>query len=248
MATPRNELPITPAEQEADFLFKAQMAAYHWVLGYWKQGLGVIGIVLLLALVGGQTATWYRDRQRASSAALAEIVAEMPEPPELAQYGLVPRDDLNDPSHVQTLRDAAAAFEKLAADSSGLVCAEAWFRAGDTWDRLQDDDHAIAAFQASFEADEGGIYTYAAGNRLAAALRRKGETAKADAAVRELATSLDGFLAENALLDLMKAQAAAGDREALERSAAEFRARFANSARMERVDKLAPSAAAPAGS
>ncbi len=103
MAEPHH--PITPADQEADLFFKFQMKLAHWLYGYWKQGLVGIGIFLFFAFVVGQTSTCIRDRAREGSAALARSQALLPEPSQMAQYGLAPLDDLTDPEHVAQLED-----------------------------------------------------------------------------------------------------------------------------------------------
>ena len=112
--------PITPADQEADLFFKFQMKLAHWLYGYWKQGLVGIGIFLFFAFVVGQTSTCIRDRAREGSAALARSQALLPEPSQMAQYGLAPLDDLTDPEHVAQLEAAAKSFEDVA--RSGQLC------------------------------------------------------------------------------------------------------------------------------
>jgi len=236
-----NELPgapITPADQEADVFFKVQMKLAHWVYGYWKQGLAGIGTVLLLTLIVGQTATFLRDQQRDGSAAMAAVERSMPEPSPLAQYGLAPLDDLTDPEHVTALEQAAQSFEDVAAASTRLAKAEAWLRAGNTWSRAGNTERATVAYQAAYDADPGGIYTYAAGNRLAAIHRQAERTEQATELLRELASDQKGYLAEQALLDLMDVQLESGDTESLQRLVAEFRARFDTSPRLEQVQLI----------
>lgn len=248
MSQPPPNQPILPSDQDADLLFRAQMAAYHYVLGYWKQGVAVIALVLLVALVGGETATHLRDQQRRDSAALSDVGKNMPDPSPLAQYGLAPPYDVTDADTKADLSAVAERYEQLADDAHGLASAEAWFRAGDLWDQLGEADHARADFQKSYDADRGGIYTYAAGNRLVILLRAGGEDASARAILRDLGSSLDGFLAERALLDLMDMMAAAGDPDGVTRTASEFRERFAKSPRLDQVSALEAQAAASKGS
>ena len=238
MATQRPQVPITPADQEADLMFKVQMKVAHWVYGYWKQGIAVICVILGVTFIVGQTSTCLRDRERAGSAALAEVVRGLPEPEPLSLYGLAPADDLSDQERVQQLTASAEALEAVANDNGGLASAEAWLRAADTWTRLEDAERAQAAFLKAYDADRGGIYTYAAGNRLAVLHREAGRDADARAIYRTLATSMKGFLAERALIDLMALERAAGDGPTLQRYAAEFRARFPDSPRMDEVVQL----------
>jgi len=235
--------PITPADQEADLFFKVQMQLAHWVYGYWKQGLAGIGTVLLLTLIVGQTATCLRDQQRDGSAAMAAVERSMPETDPLAQYGLAPLDDLDDAEHVTALEKAAEGFEAVAAETNRLAAAEAWLRAANTWSRAGNDERALVAYQQAFDADAGGIYTYAAGNRLAAIHRHADRFDEAEAVYRELASDQRGYLAEQALLDLMTMHLDAGKPEPIQRLAAEFRARFDTSPRLEQVQMLETEAA-----
>ncbi len=235
--------PITPADQEADLFFKVQMKLAHWVYGYWKQGLGGIGLVLALTFVVGQTATCLRDQQREGSAAMAAVERTLPEISPMAQYGYAPMDDLDDPERVKALESSAQAFEDVAEESHRLASAEAWFRAGTTWLRAGNNDRAATALAKAYEADRGGIYTYAAGNRLAIIHRQAGENEKAAELYRELASDLKGFLAEQALLDLMDLRIETGDTADIQKLAAEFRARFDASPRLAQVDVLEARAA-----
>lgn len=243
MANEQPDAPITPADQEADLFFKVQMQLAHWVYGYWKQGIAGIGTVLLLTLIIGQTSTCLRDQQRDGSAAMAAVERTLPEPSPLAQYGLAPLDDLTDTEHVAALERAAQAYEDVAESSNRLAGAEAWLRAANTWARAGNDERASIAYDNAYKADPGGVYTYAAGNRLAAIYREAGRSDDAASLYREMASDLEGFLAEQALLDLMGLQIEAGDPASIQRLAAEFRARFDNSPRLEQVQLLEAEAA-----
>jgi tetratricopeptide (TPR) repeat protein len=239
--------PITPADQEADLFFKVQMQLAHWVYGYWKQGLAGIGVVLFLTLVVGQTSTCLRDQQRDGSAAMAAVERAMPAPSPLAQYGLAPLDDLSDPEHVAQLEQAAQAYEDVANGSHRLAQAEAWLRAGNTWARAGNDERAGVAYEAAYDADRGGIYTYAAGNRLAMIHREAERVDQAAELYRDMSRDLKGYLAEQALLDLMGLRLDQGDSESIQRLAGEFRARFDTSPRLEQV-QLIESKATSSGS
>ncbi len=238
MADEHPGAPITPADQEADLFFKVQMQLAHWVYGYWKQGLAAIGTVLLLTLIVGQTSTCLRDQQRDGSAAMAGVERTLPEPSPLAQYGLAPLDDLTDPEHVAALELAAQAYEDVAMGSNRLAAAEAWLRAANTWSRAANEERSAIAYGKAFDADPGGIYTYAAGNRLAVIHRQAGRTQEAETVYRDMASDLDGYLAEQALLDLMSLKLDAGEADSIQRLAAEFRARFDKSPRLEQVQLL----------
>ncbi|MBN1337073.1 MAG: hypothetical protein JXB39_14030 [Deltaproteobacteria bacterium] len=246
MANEPREAPVTPSDHQADVLFRVQMKVADIALGYWKQGLIALAVVLALALTVGLVSNHIRDSRRATSAAVARVDAEVPPMDPGSFYGLSPADDLSDPERVAALEKAARGYEAAARDGTGPAVVEAWVRAGETWQRLERTDEAIQAFQEGYERGGKAIYRYAPGNRLAVLLADAGRHEEAEAIYRKMATGLDGYLAEQALMDLMALQAASGRAEAVKRSAAEFRARFTKSPRLPQVAALEAQASAPA--
>jgi len=238
------EAPVTPSDQQADLLFRAQMKVADLVLGYWKQGLLVLAALLTTSLVVGLVSNHVRDARRATSAAVARVDAELPPIDPLSLYGLAKTDDLSDTARVAALEKAARDYEAAARDGSGPAVVEAWVRAGETWQRLGRTDEAVAAFQAGFDEGKKGIYRYTPGNRLAVLLADAGRREEAEAVYRRMATGLQGYLAEQALIDLMTLQASSGQGDAVRKSAAEFRARFSKSPRLDEVAAVEASAAA----
>jgi hypothetical protein len=240
----KSRIPVTPSDQEADVLFRVQMKVADIVLGYWKQGLGVLGVVLLASLVVGLTQGWIRDSRRSASAAIARVTEGIPAPDPLSAYGLAPQDDLNDPSRVASLRESAEAFEKVAREASGVGRATAWIKAGELWIRVNDPNRALEAFRAARKASDDDILGYTAGSQVARILADQGDTAGARTMLRELATSGKGLLGERPLMEIMKLQLEERDAEGVKKSAAEFRARFAKSPRLDEVAALEARAAA----
>lgn len=239
--------PAIPQDQEeADVLFKTQMKVANFLLGYWKHGLGFIGVILLVSFIIGTGRNYIRDRQRDFSAQIAQVERDMPQPDQLSFYGLAPADDLHDPERVEQLEEAARGFEAVAEDASGVAEAEAWIKAGDTWGRLGRQDEALAAFQKGYEASGGDVTRFAAGNRLAVILWEREEYDRAEEVLRELGSSTDGYLAEKALLTLMDLHLETGDTEALSKVASEFRVRFAASPRLDQVARREARAGATA--
>lgn len=241
----KNLQPIVPSDQEADVLFKAQMKIADVVLGYWKQGLIAIGVFLLITLVVGLTTNYIRESKRDVSAQVARVDRELPRPDPLALYGLTPPDDLNNPERVEALRKAAEGYEAIGRASSGVAAAEAWIKAGDVWGRVKDTEREIQAFESAWKASQSGVVGYSAGNRLAILHLQAGEKEKAREILRKIATEQDGYLAEQALLDLMTQAAGEGDTTTVQKSAAEFRVRFPSSPRLDRVTLLESSGAQP---
>lgn len=244
MAKEPREAPVTPSDQQADLLFRTQMKVADLVLGYWKQGLGILAGVLALTLVIGLVSNHIRDARRATSAAVAKVDAAVPEPDPMSMLGLAPADDLTDAARVSALETVARGYEAAAKDGAGPTRVEAWVRAGEIWLRLNRTDDAIRSFQAGFDEDGEAIYRYTPGNRLAVLLADNGKRDEAEAVYRKLATGLDGYLAEQALMDLMTLQATSGQADAVKRSAAEFRARFTHSPRLEQVAAIEAQVAA----
>ncbi len=227
-----------PAQQDPDNLFRAQMKVANVLLGYWKQALGAVGLILLISLVVGLVQNHIRDTQRELSARIAKVDQALPEQSPLSRYGLAPRDDLQDQEHVEALQKAAEAYEAIATDGSGAGGAEAWIKAGDTWERLNQHDKAAEAFRAAHDMHEDGIIAYAAGNRLAHVLRRTGGEDAARQVLRDLSTRLDGFLAERALMDLIDLEIDNGNLDTARKLLAEFKARFSTSPRLEQLASL----------
>ena len=243
-----NDNPITPADQQAGILFRVEMEVTRLVLGYWKQGLGAISVVLLITLAIGLVDTHIRETQREISADIARVDMEIPEPDPLSMYGMAPMDNLDDTDRVEALKAAAEGYEAAANDASGPGEVEAWIKAADTWSRLHEYDKALEAFEKAHEEGADGLLGYTAGKRLATLYRDKGELEKAADVLRSLATSQEGLLAETALIEFISVQVDRGEVESARKAAAEFRVRFANSKRIDKVAALEAHATVAAGS
>lgn len=232
------EPPVIPSDQEADVLFRVQMKLADLMLGYWKHGLAVVGVLLLVTLVVGLLQNYFRDARREVSEKIATIDAKVPQPEMLAMYGMGLPDDLSDTERVDALKKSARDYESVAKKTSGIAATEAWIKAGDIWNRLGEKDSEIKAFQAAFDETTKGIIGYTAGNRLAVLYANNGDKAKAREVLRTLATKQEGLPAENALIDLMTLAQAENDTATVRQVAAEYKARFPKSPRMEKVTLL----------
>lgn len=232
------KIPITPSEQEADVLFRLQMKLAHLFLGYWKQGLIVLGVILLGSLFFGLGQGAVRDARRDASSEIASVVDKLPAADPLAAYGLAAPDDLTDQARVTALTQSAESFETIGQGRSGVSGARAWLRAGDTWLRLGNKDRALAAFEKAYAKKDIDILGYAAGNHIANIALEKGDKARAAQVLRDLATSQKGIYAEKALIDLMEIQISNSESDAAKKTAAEFKARFSKSPRLEQVALL----------
>jgi hypothetical protein len=78
--------------QEKDVLFQAQMAVANVFLGYYKYGLGLLGVVLLVALVYGIADSVHTKSQRNVHARIAEVQNELTDPSDKAALGKAATD------------------------------------------------------------------------------------------------------------------------------------------------------------
>jgi len=241
------ELPVTPSDQEADVLFRVQMKVADLLLGYWKHGLAIVGVILLGTLITGLVSNHFRDAKRAVSEKVSDVDRSLPEPDALATYGIGLPDDLNDPDRVDALTKSAREYEAIGKSASGVAGAEAWIKAGDVWNRLGDRENERKAFQAAWEEEGAGALGYTSGNRLALLIAQGGDHPKAKEILKKLGAEQTGIAAEEALISLMKLARQDGDTALVQETAASYRVRFPKSPRMDVVNGIAGAPAAPSG-
>lgn len=206
MAEEKDKLPAAAdvksmvEEEEQDVIFKVQMKVAHVFLGYWRYGLGALGVVLAVALVIGLVRTHARDRQREVQAAMSRIDRDLPEPS--PGYPLGPMDDPADAERTAKLERAAKELEAVAGEASGTAGAMAWIRAAEVWERARKVDEACAAWGSAHGAAAPGLVGWAAASGRASCLAAQGKTDDAAAILRQFATTGEGLVAQQALLDL----------------------------------------------
>ncbi|MCB9791822.1 MAG: hypothetical protein H6741_03760 [Alphaproteobacteria bacterium] len=235
MADPKQpgQTPFDPEpEEEEDVLFKAQMWVYDKFMAYWKQGLYIVGAGLVIALGYDLWTSYGTGVAEDGSAMIADVDRRMPEPDQLAQLGLAPLDDLNDPQRVATLESGAAKYEEAGKATRGVTSAEAWIKAADTWLRLNKDAEAKAAFEAAIKAHGVDIVGFAARSGLAAMQEEAGDVPGAVATLRAFADLDKGFLGEKALIEIAGIHERAGDDAAAKAIVDELRTRYPNSPRV----------------
>lgn len=241
MSDTRNDLSLP--EQEAGFLFRMEMAATNFILGYWKHLVAVIVVVLLAILIYGQYNSTYRRAQRAISAQISEAWAELPAQ---AVPGQLSEGDQ------ATLRSVADELMTIGAEGKGTAAAEAYLKAAELYRLLDEPESQRAAFEGAVEHASGPLH-YAARAGIANLEIEAGNGEAAVQIYRELFDTLEGYLAQDAAVSLGLAY------EHLERPAdaraiyTEFLGRWPDSARASDVrDRLealerSDAAAAPAG-
>ena len=186
--------------------------------------------VLLLVLTVGTWKNRLRDAQRDTTASIAAIDRKMPEVDQLAAMGLAPLDDLTDPARVQLLEAIAGKYEEVAAAGSKASAAEAWLKAGDTWDRLGRPDDAARAYEGARDAFAMGPFGHTATNALASIRVAQGDTEGAATLYRSIVANSEGYPAERAQYDLASALAAGGDTPGAITAYQQFQTRYPDSA------------------
>lgn len=166
MAEERDELLPEFDENEEDVLLQVQMKIYNFIMGYWKQGLMAIGVILLGVLGQGLYAEHVQDQQRSIHSDIEMIKADLPEVNPMSMYG-APADNPNDMKRMETLRNAAAEIEKVAEKAEDSAKWFAWMEAARTWKRANETDAEIVALQKAIEASQDPTFRYSATLQLA---------------------------------------------------------------------------------
>jgi len=195
------EIDLLGEADEQDVLFKSQMAVANFFLGYWKYGIVLLGVVLVVALVYGLVENRDRDRQREIQAGIARVELTLPKDERTLPFQ--PLDDPADTERTEKLVKAAQGFEKVAATGDGVAATMAWIRAAEVWERTQRPEDATRAWQRARETSPThDILGWAAASGLANSLANSGKVDEAAALYREFADQGPGAIGEWALFDL----------------------------------------------
>ncbi len=225
-------VPLPGEEEDVDYVFKAQMGLYKSFAAYWKHGLALVALILSVSLVYGLGTSYVDGRLKDGAQEIASIDRRMPQPSQMAQFGMAPLDDPDDAQHMANLTEGAKRYEAAAAKAIGASAAEGWLKAGDTWLRVGKPDEARAAYAQALSAKDAGIFGYAAHNALAKMDMAAGDIASAQGHMRSAADLDKGFLGETALLQLAELHHAAGDTAAVTELSQEFQLRYPSSPRL----------------
>lgn len=201
----RVDAPLAGGEQ--DVLFKAQMTVANTLLGYWKHGVTALFVVLAASFVVGQWLTHKVDVQKDGQAALARIDLKMPTLDPMTRMGLAPMDDPNDPARMALLATNAGEYEALAATTSGTASAMAWMRAAEAWRRAGQLDKAKAAY---LKIEGEGVLGFTGATGVAALAADSGDIDGAVSALKPFAAATEGFLAQQALIEIAAIYEGAG--------------------------------------
>lgn len=161
------------------------MAATNFMLGYWQYLIGVLVVVLLGFLFFGQYQSWHLADQRAASRQIFE-----------AEKAL--RTDELPTAEVF----AAVADGLLEIEARGMARTEALLKAAELYRLAEDPEKQRAALELAAAAGGTDVMAYAAEAALANLDLEAEDGDAATARLRTLMTTHQGFLAEQAALDL----------------------------------------------
>jgi tetratricopeptide (TPR) repeat protein len=183
VAEERDDLLPEFDDNEEDVLFQVQMRVYNLFMANWKKLLIVSAVFLTVVLVQGLYADHIQDKQRHSHGELMFVKTELPEPNQMALYGMAPADNPNDLKRMEQLRSAAQEIEKIANNSTGVATWFAWMEAGKTWKRANEVDAQIIAYQKAASLQETAPLIASATLQLANAYQ---ESDKSEQAIKTL--------------------------------------------------------------
>ncbi len=178
-----DDLEFEPAD--AGFSFRAEMWAKNVLMGYWKAILAVLITGLVGILFYGQYQSWYLMNQRASASEIFDAVK-----------------DLDDGATPEDYTKAAEMLERIAETARGTARTEALLRAADYYRQAVDPEGQNRALTTADAKPSTGVLGYAVDANLANLALERGDGDDAVARMRKLADQSEGYLAEQATLDL----------------------------------------------
>ena len=185
-------------ENEEDVLLQTQMKVYNFIMGYWKQGLGVIGIFLLGVLGHGLYVEHVLDQQRSVHSELEMVRSALPEVNPMSRFGAA-TDNLNDMNRMEKLRTSATEMEKIAEKADSAAKWFSWMEAAKIWHRANEADSEIVAMQKAIEATKDPVFTSSATLQLA---NRYLDAEKSEQAL----SLLEDFIASSPVIGLEQAR------------------------------------------
>ena len=207
--------------QEKDVLFQAQMAVANVFLGYYKYGLALLGLVLLVSLVYGIADSVHTKSQRNVHARIADV-----------------QNGLTDPSDKAALSKAATDLEAIAEKGDGTAAVMALLQAGEVFREAGQGDDALRAFEKASALKPTGVLEWAAASGAAAEKARKGDVDGAVDIYKKFSSG-DGVAAEEATWSLAVVLEDAGRKDEARQAITDLTTRFPNSPHLEEAAKAA---------
>jgi len=185
-------------DHEEDVLFKTQMRVLNLLLGHWKTGLAVVGVVLFGVLIVGEYTGHLVDQQRTIQGEIADIDRRMPadSPTErlaLDGVGITPEVKAN-------VEEGARRYEAVAVGSTGTGAVVASLRAGAAWERAGDNDKALASYKAAHEAGASDLVGWSAASQYSSLLASSGKIDEGITVLKSLDGKVSGLAAQQAEL------------------------------------------------
>ena len=230
--------PGESAAQEQDALFRLQMALSDVMLGYWKHGAALIGLLLLGTLVYGGMRSYAESRAKSEFGQISRIDHRMPKVDEMARMGFAPVDDPTDSKRMADLEEGGRRYLAVADGAHGAAAVDAYLKAADAFRRAGKADLALSALEKGAAVKTTGLPGFTADAALASALVDAGQVDRAVTLYREMVGRHEGFFAEQALLRLAATQIDAGKSDDAKATLGEFKTRFPASPRAARVAEL----------
>ena len=231
MAAEDDDLELRPAD--AGTLFRAEMATTNFFLGYWKALVGVVVLILVAVLVYGQYRSFQDTAQRAAAGRIATIEASL-EVPIISVAEAVLQGSLTTEKVTKAARD----LSEVAKNTSGPARVEADLKAAELFRVAKlDDERRVVLEDALPHAD--GVLAYSAAGALANLELEQGNGDAAVAGWKALIDRENGFLAEQAMLELGLTLEALDRKDEARQVYADFMAKFSSSPRMEKARQRA---------
>ena len=226
-----SDLQFTQAE--AGLAFKSEMWAMNVLLGYWKHILGVIAALLGSILIYGQYENATLRQQRGISADIARALEDLPG--ELVQLPAILESGIGDTT-TESVNKVAKGLEDIASSESGPARVEALLKAAEIYRITGSTDNQRNVLELA-AADASGTLAYAAKSALANLDLEQGNGDQAVSRLQQLRSESDGFLAEQATMDLALTLEHLGKVEEARATYTEFLTTWPDSPRTDEVQR-----------
>ena len=232
VAEERDDEDLELAPADAGLLFRAEMATTNFLMGYWKFLVGALVVVLAAFLFYGQYDAWVMRDQRGTAARIAEVETELPGPSVDLAASLAQAEAAGEEDPRASLRPAAEKLTAIAGESRGAARVEAQLKAAEIYRILGETGPRRTALEDAAQHAEG-ILKYSAVGALANLALEEGRGDEAVSQWKQLVASEDGYLAEQALLELGLTLEALDRASEAREAYGDFLARFPESPRAE---------------
>lgn len=223
-----DDLELKPADAGA--MFRVEMFATNFLLGYWKHIVAIAVMVLVSILVYGQYRDFHRRTQRSTTAQISGALGELPDSLPMLSARIANGEPV-DPTELEGVGDKLLA---IAGEASGPARVEGYLSAAEVFRLADKTDKQRTALEAAVEDGEG-ILGYAAEGGLATLELAQSQGDAAVERLRTLSKTQQGYLAEQATIDLGLALEHLGKKADAAAVYADFETRFPDSPRLGEV-------------